>query len=276
MRERTISGAVILVVALTIFLLGQPWLSLGLTLLALLAAVEVFRMLPAAGLTVALLPGVLAAPAAVLGVAWLAPRADAVAVFVALVIIVAAIDSIRRPEPADGFRAWLGTTFGALYPSLLAFGAAILLLAPPIPEDAALAGVLDAGRVWLLVLVLTVWAFDTFAYLVGRAYGRGRLMNHISPHKTWSGALGGSVAAVVVAGTLAWAAGQALPGGLALGLLVAVAAQAGDVAESMFKRAAGAKDSGALIPGHGGILDRVDSFLFAGPVVLGYLLVVGG
>lgn len=276
MRERTISGAVILVVALTIFLLGQPWLSLGLTLLALLAAVEVFRMLPAAGLPVALLPGVLAAPAAVLGVAWLAPRADAVAVFVALVIIVAAIDSIRRPEPADGFRAWLGTTFGALYPSLLAFGAAILLLAPPIPEDAALAGVLDAGRVWLLVLVLTVWAFDTFAYLVGRAYGRGRFMNHISPHKTWSGALGGSVAAVVVAGTLAWAAGQALPGGLALGLLVAVAAQAGDVAESMFKRAAGAKDSGALIPGHGGILDRVDSFLFAGPVVLGYLLVVGG
>ncbi|CAN5833304.1 N/A [soil metagenome] len=276
MRERTISGAVILVVALTIFLLGQPWLSLGLTLLALLAAVEVFRMLPAAGLPVALLPGVLAAPAAVLGVAWLAPRADAVAVFVALVIIVAAIDSIRRPEQADGFRAWLGTTFGALYPSLLAFGAAILLLAPPIPEDAALAGVLDAGRVWLLVLVLTVWAFDTFAYLVGRAYGRGRFMNHISPHKTWSGALGGSVAAVVVAGTLAWAAGQALPGGLALGLLVAVAAQAGDVAESMFKRAAGAKDSGALIPGHGGILDRVDSFLFAGPVVLGYLLVVGG
>ena len=120
-----------------------------------------------------------------------------------------------------------------------------------------------------------MWAFDTFAYVVGRAHGRGRFLNHISPNKTWSGVIGGSVAAVVVAGSLAWASGQAILGGLLLGLVVAVAAQAGDVAESMLKRAAGAKDSGGLIPGHGGVLDRVDSFLFAGPVVLAYLLIIG-
>jgi phosphatidate cytidylyltransferase len=274
-RERTVSAAVILAVAVAVFLLGQPWLSLGLALLGLLAAVEVFRLLRAAGLPVALVPGVLAAPAAVLGLAWLEPTPGAGAVFLATVVIVAALDAFRRSEPADGFRAWLGTTFGALYPALLAAPAGILALAPAIPEEAALAGVPDAGRVWLLVLVLTVWAFDTFAYLAGRVVGRGRFMNHISPNKTWSGVIGGCVAAVIVAGVLAWAAGQALAGGLVLGLLVAVAAQAGDLAESMLKRAAGAKDSGALIPGHGGILDRVDSFLFAGPVVLGYLLVVG-
>jgi phosphatidate cytidylyltransferase len=77
-----------------------------------------------------------------------------------------------------------------------------------------------------------------------------------------------------VGGALAWAAGQWLPGGLLMGLLVAIAGQSGDVAESMLKRTAGAKDSGTLIPGHGGILDRVDSFLFAAPVVYAYLLLI--
>jgi phosphatidate cytidylyltransferase len=174
----------------------------------------------------------------------------------------------------DGFLAWLGGSFGALYPALLAFVAGILVVAPAIPAAAPLAGTLDAGRSWLLVLVLTVWAFDTFAYLTGRTLKRGRFLNHISPNKTWSGVIGGTVAAVIVGGLLAWAFGQWLPGGLLMGFLVAVAGQAGDVAESMLKRTAGVKDSGALIPGHGGILDRVDSFLFAAPVVFGYLLVV--
>jgi phosphatidate cytidylyltransferase len=169
----------------------------------------------------------------------------------------------------------MGTTFGALYGSLLAFMAAVLVVAPPVPDDALLAGTLDEGRTWLLVLVLTVWSFDTFAYLAGRTFKRGRFLNHISPNKTWSGVIGGTIAAIIVAGVLSWAAGQWLPGGLLLGFFVAVAGQAGDVAESMLKRAAGAKDSSQLIPGHGGILDRVDSLLFAAPVVFAYLLIVG-
>ena len=134
---------------------------------------------------------------------------------------------------------------------------------------------LSAGQPGLLVRVLTVWSVDTSAYLSGRTFKRGRFLHHISPNKTWSGVIGGTVAAVIVAGALAWAAGQWLPGGLLLGLLVAVAGQAGDVAESMLKRTAGAKDSSNLIPGHGGILDRTDSFLFAAPVVYAYLLIVG-
>ena len=195
--------------------------------------------------------------------------------YVALLLIILAIDAFRQLDVRDGFLTWMGGSFGALYPSLLAFLVAILVVAPPVPDEAALHGVVDAGRTWLLVLVLTVWSFDTFAYLSGRTFKRGRFLNHISPNKTWSGVIGGTVAAVIVGGLLAWAAGQWLPGGLLMGFLVAVAGQAGDVAESMLKRTAGVKDSGALIPGHGGILDRVDSFLFAAPVVFGYLVFVG-
>jgi len=275
MRERAISAAVIAAVVIIVFLLGQPWLTLGVVVLASLASLEAFRLLPLAGFPVEVLPGAVFAPLAVLAMGFLEPSAGWVAVFVAAVLIVLAIDAFRRPEVRDGFLAWIGGSFGALYVSLLAFIVAIVVSAPAIAPDAALSGGLDAARTWLLVLVLTVWSFDTFAYLAGRTFKRGRFLNHISPNKTWSGVIGGTVAATLVAGGLAWAAGQWLPGGLLLGLLVAVAGQAGDVAESMLKRTAGAKDSGHLIPGHGGILDRVDSFLFAAPVVFGYLLVIG-
>lgn len=275
MRERAISAAVIAAVVFVVFLAGQPWLTLGIAALAALAAAEVFRLLPPAGFPVRLLPGAIFPPVAVLAMGLLEPDEGWSALFVAVAIVVLAIDAFRRADVRDGFLVWVGGIFGALYPSLLAFMVAIIVVAPGIPEDAPLSGYLDAGRSWLLVLVLTVWSFDTFAYLSGRTFKRGRFLNHISPNKTWSGVIGGTVAAVIVGGLLAAAAGQWLPGGLLMGLLVAIAGQAGDVAESMLKRTAGVKDSGHLIPGHGGILDRVDSFLFAAPVVFGYLVIVG-
>jgi phosphatidate cytidylyltransferase len=280
MRERAISAVVI-----AVFLLGQVWLTfvtIGLAVLALLAAREVFLLLPRAGFPVQLLPGVVVAPLAVLAMGWedLALVRDPqfagwVAVFVAAIVVVLAIDAFRRPEVRDGFLSWMGGVFGSLYPALLAFMAGILVVAPAVPSDALLGGIFADGLIWLLVLVLTVWSFDTFAYLSGRTFKKGRFLNHISPNKTWSGVVGGTVAAIIVAGALTWAAGQWLPGGLVMGLLVAIAGQSGDVAESMLKRTAGAKDSSDLIPGHGGVLDRIDSFLFAAPVVFAYLLIIG-
>jgi phosphatidate cytidylyltransferase len=275
MRERAISAVAISAVVIVFFLLGQPLLTVGIAALALVAAIEVFRLLPPAGFPVHLLPGVVWPPILVLAMGLELLDAGWISLYVAAVLVILAIDAFRRPEVRDGFLVWVGGSFGALYASLLAFMAAILVVAPAIPDDAPLHGYFSAGQLWLLVLVLTVWSFDTFAYLSGRTFKKGRFLNHISPNKTWSGVIGGTVAAIIVAGALSWAAGQWLPGGLVLGLVVAIAGQSGDVAESMLKRAAGAKDSGTLIPGHGGILDRVDSFLFAAPVVYGYLLIVG-
>ena len=114
------------------------------------------------------------------------------------------------------------------------------------------------------------------AYLTGRWLGRRHLIDHISPSKTVEGLVGGLLAATVAAGI-----GSALVGldpwqPLVIGPLIGLAAQAGDLAESMVKRAAGRKESGFLVPGHGGILDRIDSFLFAAPVLVGYALLVAG
>lgn len=275
MQQRLISAAVMVPIVLGVFLLGQPWLTLGLAIVAGLAASEAARLLRAATLPVERAVVIAAPPIAVLAMGWGGAPEGAAITFVAGVIVLAGMVAFREPDVRDGFLAWAGTAFGALYISLLAFAAGILAIAPPIPDDAPLDGLLSAGQTWLLVLLVTVWSFDSFAYLAGRTFKRGRFLNHISPNKTWSGVIGGTVAAVIVGGLLTWAAGGGPVGGLVLGFVIAVTAQSGDVAESMLKRTAGAKDSGTLIPGHGGVLDRIDSFLFAAPAVFGYLVIVG-
>jgi phosphatidate cytidylyltransferase len=141
-------------------------------------------------------------------------------------------------------------------------------------EPSSLLGWLGTERAWILALVLVVWAFDTAAYFVGRRFGRHSFMAHISPRKTLEGVVGGVIAAAVVGALLVAAFGRPWLAGLGFGIVVAASAQAGDLAESMLKRAAGAKESGTLIPGHGGMLDRVDSFLFAAPVAYFYVVSV--
>jgi len=284
MRERLISAAVLVPVVIIVFLLGDPWLTIGIALLAGVAAIEASRLVRGAGLAADTAFAALVAVAAVLGTRFLLAVPDCFGAcetlvparhivggqmlsLVALVVLASGFLALRHRDTQVGFRSWAGNLLAALYPSLLAFFAGILVVAPPIPEDAVASGWLDAGRIWILVLLLTVWSFDSFAYVAGKYHGKGRFMNHISPNKTWSGVVGGTIAAIVVCTVLVTAAGQHPIGGAVLGLIIAVTAQAGDLAESVLKRAAGTKDSGNILPGHGGILDRVDSFLFAAPAM---------
>ena len=172
-----------------------------------------------------------------------------------------------QADPATGLRLWVGTVMAALYAGMLGFMVLFVGSGPDLTDGVLFGYPMNSGKIWLLILVATVWTLDSAAYVTGRFFPRGRFMNHISPNKTWSGVVGGTAAAVLVCTLLVWATGQHPVGGIVLGFVIATSAQAGDLAESLLKRAAGAKDSGNLLPGHGGMLDRVDSFLFAAPAM---------
>jgi phosphatidate cytidylyltransferase len=273
MRQRAISAAVLVPVLLLVLAISGPVLAAVVALVTALAAVETFRLLKAAGYPPLPALGTALALAVVLDAAFPDLLEGSGLLLGAVGIVLVAAASFTRLDPHDGLSTWIATIFGALYVSLLSFLLRLGHAAQAVATDSPAAW-LGAERGWILLLVLAVWSYDTGAYLVGRNFGRTRFLTHISPSKTIEGLIGGVVATTVVVGFLLWALGQPPLHALALGPLTALAAQVGDLAESTLKRAAGASDSGTLIPGHGGILDRVDSFLFAAPVVTLYVLAV--
>ena len=265
MRRRALSAAIFVPPLLVVIALGEPWFGGLIAIFAAVAAWETVRLLRAAGypaVAPVAVAGALVVAADAASIGQLRPYAD---LLVAAVLVLAAFAVFLQPDVKVAFAAWMGTTFTALYVGML--GALVRLgqVAPPLPADAP-AAQLGAERGWILLVILLVWSFDTGAYGVGIALGKRKFLSHVSPSKSYWGLFGGLVASSAVAVAGMWALGQPPVMGLALGPVVGAVAQAGDLAESMLKRAAGAKDSGGLIPGHGGILDRVDSFIFAAPV----------
>ena len=292
---RLLTAAVLAPLIVVVALLGEPWLSLLIGLIVFLALVEVIGLLDAAGfappqvlmlgLGIAVAGATLIAANQALVGALLSSLLAATAipglpivVFVAAVLVLA-VASFMRGDPRDGFLTWATATFGLAYVALLApFIVVVAHLGPADGSAATSVGGLGlrAGSAWMILMLLVVWGYDTGAYLTGRWLGRRRLIDHVSPSKTLEGLAGGLVTATLAAGLGAWLVGLAPWHPLVIGPLIGLAAQAGDLAESLLKRAAGRKESGFLIPGHGGILDRIDSFLFAGPALAGYALLVVG
>ena len=138
---------------------------------------------------------------------------------------------------------------------------------------AALGALWAGAHAWLLAAILATWAADTVAYLVGSRIGRHRVAPRISPGKSWEGSVAGFAAAAAVIALLVGSGGSAA---IVVALGLGPVALAGDLFESWLKRRAGAKDSGGLLPGHGGVLDRIDSLLFVGPFVWLVLVALGG
>jgi len=264
-RQRALSAAIFVPPLLIVLALGEPWFGGLIAVFVAVAAWETVRLVRAAGypaVAPVAVAGALVVAADTASIGQLRPYAD---LLVAAVLVVAAFAVFLEPDVKVGFAAWMGTTFAAVYVGLL--GALVRLgqIAPPLTASAP-ASELGAERGWILLVILLVWSFDTGAYAVGIALGKRKFLSHISPSKSYWGLFGGLAASTAVAVAGLWALGQPPVMGLALGPVLGAVAQAGDLAESMLKRAAGAKDSGGLIPGHGGILDRVDSFIFAAPV----------
>jgi len=295
LRTRVLTAVVLVPIVLVIIVLGEPWLSIMVGALVFLGLTELINLLDAAGYqppqVMTLLTGT-----AVTGAGLLVANHDGVGglpgellrvtqpvglVIAALVtaVLLLGFAGFTRADPRNGFATWAISSFGIAYLGVLApFIALVAHLAPVGGSAATEIGPLNlrSGMAWPLLLVLIVWGYDTGAYLTGRWLGRTRLIDHISPSKTVEGLAGGLVVATLAAGIGAWMIGLPAWHPLVIGPVVGLTAQAGDLAESMLKRAAGRKESGFLIPGHGGILDRIDSFLFAAPVLVGYALLIAG
>jgi phosphatidate cytidylyltransferase len=270
MRQRALSALVFVPPLLIVLGLGEPWFGALIAAFVAVAAWEAARLLRGAGYAAVpwlVIAGALAVAADVASPSWLSGYGD---LLIAAAVVAAGIAAFAEKDTKVGFAAWMATAFGAVYVGLLAALVRLGLAAPAVAASAP-AAQLGGQRGWILLVILLVWGFDTGAYLVGIALGKRKFLAHISPSKSYWGLFGGLVACTAVAVAGFWALGQPPVLGLALGPLVGLAAQAGDLAESMLKRAAGAKDSSALIPGHGGILDRVDSFIFAAPVAALYV-----
>ena len=134
-------------------------------------------------------------------------------------------------------------------------------------------GLGSTGFWWVLAVFAIVWGNDTAAYLTGHFFGKTKLAPRISPAKTWEGFAGGVILSIIAAFVFAPALHLPWYASLTMGVFTAIAATIGDLAESLIKRGAGVKDSGQLIPGHGGLLDRMDSLFFAVFVVITYAVV---
>ncbi len=179
----------------------------------------------------------------------------------ALAAVLPSLWLIARGETERGLADWLAVVGGVLYVGWL--GSYLV----PLRQ-------LDEDGQWVFLAVFAAFANDTGAYFVGNAVGRTPLAPRISPSKTVEGSLGGLICGVAAVPLLSYALGLDIDIGplVPLAVLVPVAAQLGDLAESLLKRGAGVKDAGVLVPGHGGVLDRLDSLLFVVPMVYYYAI----
>jgi phosphatidate cytidylyltransferase len=161
---------------------------------------------------------------------------------------------------------------------LMKLGAGFFVIIPAWVAVVTIHGATDHGHWWTLLALLIVWAADIGAYFSGRQFGRRKLAPTISPGKTWAGVYGAFVAGALVAGiggSMLGVTGAKLIGLLVLSVFAVVASIVGDLLESLMKRHAAVKDSGNLFPGHGGLLDRLDSVFAAMPVFAAGMLLLG-
>jgi len=263
--QRVLSSAVFLPIVFVLIWFGSPWFSVLIGVAALLGIVEFYAMFTR----------VKWRPLTVFGTLWVlffianahyaesygsesARIAGTGALLGSAVALSWVLGVIGRTLGERTSTRWSWSLIGVLYMGWL-LGHWVLLMNSSHWD----------GRDWVLLAVFSTFAVDTAAYFVGRRFGRHSLAPAISPGKTWEGAVAGFLAAPCAVMLLAHVLGLEMEmERLALiGILVGVFAQVGDLAESKLKRVTGVKDSGGIIPGHGGILDRLDSIVLTGVVV---------
>jgi phosphatidate cytidylyltransferase len=252
LAQRVLSALVLIPIVLLAVKLGGVYFLALVTLVSLLASYEFYGLMRKGGHQPSYTAG-LALVLALMAAAY-SPRQDIGRFGIAAVLMGMMISAVLRRNVQGFLVDWALTLTGALYVGGL-LGHLISLRA------------LSHGFEWIFLTCAVTWTCDTGAYFVGSRWGRHGFFTHVSPRKTWEGALAGFVSGTLAAVIVGPYAGLALWQSLSLGAVLVVGLTFGDLAESLVKRQVGVKDSGALIPGHGGMLDRVDSLLFAGTIV---------
>ncbi len=264
LKNRIITAAWAIPLLGVIIWFGEPYFTIFIAIVGLLAAVEFFR----------LIKGIKAQALTVFGIIWtillivirnpglhdwLAPYVDTellVPAIITLGMAVSLILLLTRKQKHNAFIDWAWTFAGILYVGWL------------LSYSVALRG-LDAGRSWVFLAIFATFGSDSAAYVIGKTIGKHKLAPNISPGKTWEGSIAGLVGAVAVSLLFLLHTPVQLSGYLnvwqiiIIGLMVSIFGQLGDLVESLFKRNTGVKDSGNIFPGHGGMLDRMDSIVFA-------------
>jgi phosphatidate cytidylyltransferase len=258
LATRILSALVLIPLVAAAVYLGGLWFTALVIVFAVLATIEFLRISERLGAKPSVAVG-----AGLTAALVLAAHYHRLHVGPALFIVVLGALMVARVirEDYNGFLVdWSATLIGSAYVGGML---SHLVLLRNLPR----------GLAWVALTALTTWVADTAAYLVGMAFGRHRFFPKVSPRKTLEGAAAGLVTGVLVAVAIGvWF--MHVPWGLALGLgiLLTLATILGDLSESLIKRQAGVKDSGNIIPGHGGALDRIDSLLFAGVAVYYYVI----
>jgi phosphatidate cytidylyltransferase len=252
----TVTGVVLAAVLLLCFLAGPPAVLALVVVAVTLAAAELFNSLRLAGYRPATLLGVVAVPAVVVAAYFKGPEAIPFAFVIFLVAsMLWYLAGITRRSPLTNLSV---TVFAFAWTGVLAAFAG-LLVDPRIFPD-------RHGIAFMLGAIIAAVGYDIGGYVVGSRFGRHSLAPTISPNKTWEGLVAGCVVAIAAsAGITSQIHPWHVTTALELGLIVAVVAPCGDLVESMIKRDLGVKDMGSLLPGHGGMLDRIDALLFVLP-----------
>lgn len=260
MLTRILTGVVGIPLFLAILWVGGLPLAVVITVLGVLGLFEYARMWAARSVKIPTVPSVLAL-GAIIG-RTMVPEILPAGAVVVLIVLGFLTWQVFRHHTYNSQDALLGLA-GVFY---VAWPLAHLLLLRGLPSSRGTE--LLTGGFGLTIFALGItWTTDTAAFFIGTALGRHRLAPRLSPAKSVEGALAGLLFSGLVAGLLSGIIGRDLGASVAVGLILSAAGQIGDLAESALKRHTGVKDSGAIIPGHGGILDRADSAFFTIPVL---------
>ena len=278
----------VIAIPIIIYIAFKPYSLLGLTIIvALLAVHEFYGLMKAKGFVPQVLLGTLLTACIVLTFAHfrlpIKPTTELLPLVLIVGFIAVFIAELIKGYPNPSVQASV-TLAGALYVGMGLGGLYgvheyFYIHAAENPSIIDPAAVSTQAGYFLVAMLASIWICDSAAYFIGRTFGKHKIAKSVSPNKSWEGGIAGLVAAIA-----AWLIGREYISGLqevslstaiVMGIIVGVFGQIGDFAESMLKRDAGVKDSSNLIPGHGGVLDRIDSILFVAPLTYLYLQLFG-